>query len=444
MLLHDKWLKVVEIVFFCTVSRQLLVNLSSTFFTEKWSIMETVKIYPEITTWKKNKSGLCPITIRFDINGCRIGNQPLNFSIDPIHWDRNKRNVKSSHHDHQLYNLTINNQVNKHNRFFLQRVAFGLPINVDLVKKYLKNRFSVECFYEFAEALLENKKLKDGKGYSPESKRSYRDEIKRLMSYKEQVSFRDLTPNFLSAYKLWLQNEYIKKDGNRLDQNSIWKAFKFIRMVYNEAVRVDLIIGDENPFKKFDVGSCVEDPDKIKYLERHELEKIESLLLSPSHSLQELTIRIGWRFLAMCVSGLRISDAMNLDEMFFNDRGDLEFIPHKTRRHGNKAQVPIISDRQRFYLEKSISLPLPKTDHKNFRTTFNIHLKYLGAAAGIKTNLTSHVGRHTMGSFLVDAGVETKAAMAMLGIKREKVIQTYMHLKESKLQQEALKLKNVF
>lgn len=45
--------------------------------------------------------------------------------------------------------------------------------------------------------------------------------------------------------------------------------------------------------------------------------------------------------------------------------------------------------------------------------------------AGIKTKLTSYVGRRTMGSFLVDANVDKKAAMAMLGVKKEAVVDLF-------------------
>lgn len=406
--------------------------------------MDSVNIYPELTKWRKGKQGQCPITIRFDFNRSRVGNQSIDHSIKPEDWDMTLKRVKKSNRDHELINLILETLLNRHKNYFLKRKAFGLSVTRELVKKYITNGGTLDCFYTYAESVIENKTLKDGKPYSTETKRCYRDEIRRLQQYSQELNFRNLNQRFLEGYKLWLQNDY-RKAGTSvgLDQNSIWKALKFIRMVYNEAVKNDIIPGDENPFKKFQVGACVEKTDKIKYLEREDLEKLERALNSGS-GLQDLTIRIGWRFLAMCVSGLRISDAMNLDDMFFNDKGDLEFTPHKTRRHGNKAQVPIISDRQKEYLQKTMALPLPKTDPKNFRTTFNIHLKILGAAAGVKTNLTSHVGRHTMGSFLVDAGVETKVAMAILGVRREKVIQTYMHLKESKLQAEAKKLKNVF
>lgn len=159
--------------------------------------------------------------------------------------------------------------------------------------------------------------------------------------------------------------------------------------------------------------------------------------------MEKLTISVGWRFLAMCVSGIRISDAMNLDDMKFNDAGNLELIPYKTRRYGNTAQIPIVSQRQKKYIGKTLEHKLPQRDAKSFRKIFNDHLKILCALAQIKS-VTSHAGRHTMGSFLVDAGVQEKAAMAMLGVKSDKVIKTYLHLKQSKLLSEAEKLKRVF
>ena len=146
----------------------------------------------------------------------------------------------------------------------------------------------------------------------------------------------------------------------------------------------------------------------------------------------------------MCVIGRRIRDAMQLDEGYFDDAGNLRFTPYKTRRHNNVAQIPIVSDRQKRYLKKTMELPLPKKDHKSFRTVFNEHLKVLAAHAGISINLTSHVGRHTMGSFMVDADIQTEASMAMLGVKSEKTIKIYRHLKQTKLMMEANKMKNVF
>lgn len=400
--------------------------------------MEAINIYPELIKWKPNKEGLVQIAIRFDLNNQRASMEQINYRIRPDQWDAQQKRVKKNYEGFVYLNQILESRLNKHKTYFLKRFAFNLPITKDLIKQYVRCG-TLESFYSYAETVIENKKLKDGQGYSDETKRCYRDELKKLIEYRSELPFHSLDLRFLQDYKKYLQLDYKKKDGKRLNKNSIWKAFKFIRMVYNEAVDNEVIIPEDNPFKKFEVGSYETDVNKIKFLELDEVNKIEEVLLCRSSDLEDLAVRVGWRFLAMCVSGLRISDAMDLNDAYFNDAGDIEITPFKTRRHGNKAHVPITSDRQRRYFERTISLPLPPTSAKSFRTAFNIHLKVICAIAGIK-QITSHAGRHTMGSLLVDAGVDTKAAMAMLGVKSEKVIKTYLHLKNSKLKSEAEKL----
>ncbi len=262
------------------------------------------------------------------------------------------------------------------------------------------------------------------------------------MQYRAELPFHQLTVKFLEEYKFWLQKVYEKKGGKRLDKNTIWKALSFIRMVYKQAIRDEIVMQEDYPFKAFDAGRYEQNIKKVKYLSMPEIEAIEHLLTRKNNMLDKLTISIGWRFLAMCVSGMRISDAMVLDGMELNDTGDLEFTPHKTRRHGNTAFIPVSSDRQRRYLQQTLARPVTGNGADAFRVLFNNHLKIICAAAGIPC-FTSHSGRHTMGSLLVDAGIQEKAAMAMLGIKNNEVIKGYLHLKESKLRSEAEKLRNV-
>jgi site-specific recombinase XerD len=406
--------------------------------------MGVVNIFPELITWRPDKQGFVHISIRFDYNRKRAANQNIDYKIRPEFWDASTKTVMKSHPDHEVLNLLLDQELAKHRTYFLNRKLMGRVINLDIVKRYASAGAGIDSFYDFAEWVFENKKLKDGRPYSEDSKRCYRDDLDKLKTFRPTLSFNELDGKLLSDFKVWLQTAYTKKDGKALNENSIWKVMKMLRMVYRVAIKEDIASDEGNPFKKFDVGSYQKDIDKIKFLELHEVEAIEKVLLDEGHKLQRLTVAIGWRFLAMCVSAMRISDAMYLNEAFFNDAGDLEFKPHKTRRHNNKAQVPIITDRQRRYLETAMQYPLPDTDHKSFRTTFNIHLKVIAAKAGIDINLTSHVGRHTMGAFLVDAGIEKPVAKAILGVKSDEVIETYLHLKQGKLKKEASKLRNVF
>lgn len=409
--------------------------------------MEAINIYPELQKQRTNKQGLAPIIIRFDFNRNRIGTDNIGHKVNPEFWDTKTKRVigkigTQKFNNAGLINSIIENTLSKHKNFILKRQAFGLPLTKDIIQQYLKSASSYEDFYVFAEKVIEQKKLKDGKGYSEDTKRRYRDEIKRMKQFKPELYFNNLTVPFLTSYKLWMQNVYEKKDGTKLEKNSIWKALGFIRLVYNEAILTETILADGNPFKQFKVGSYEQDMKKIKFLELDEVEKLETLLLK--QTLPILTQKVGWRFLSMCVSGMRISDAMLLDQYMFNDSGDLEFTPHKTRRHENTAKIAINTERQRRYFEKTLTYKFQNMDAKSFRSTFNIHLKVIAATLGLQINLTSHVGRHTMGGFLVDGGVESKACKAMLGVKSSKVMETYLHLKQSKFIEEAGKLKNVF
>jgi integrase/recombinase XerD len=402
--------------------------------------METVNIYPELQ--QPNKQGTCAIVIRIDVKRKHIGTDRVGHRIPDAAWDRDKKRVKDRYPNAAYLNSIISSTIQRHDQFIIKRKALNLPLNEEVIRHYLKSKSAFESFYTYAEIVIDTKTLKDGKGYDEDTKRRYRDEIKRMMQYKMELSFPQITVKWLENYKVWMQHTYRKKDNSKLNKNSIWKALGFIRMVYNQAIKEEIILPDNNPFKKFNVGSYEQDLTKIKYVELDEMKRLENILeVKP---MEPLTRAIGWRFLAMCVSGLRISDAMRLDDYFFNDAGDLEFIPHKTRRHGNTASIPITTERQRRYFALTLQHPLPDTNAKSFRTTFNIHLKILAAMAGININLTSHCGRHSMGAFLVDAGVETKPAMAMMGVKSDAVIKTYLHLKKDKLRSEADKLGNVF
>lgn len=403
--------------------------------------MRGINIYPELGT--KLRDNTCPIRIRIDLNHKHIGTDLLGYKVPFTAWDKNNRRVKESEPGAEYLNVIIQNTITRHMNFILKREALKLPLNKEVLHNYLESGDMFNDFYQFADDLIEKKRLKDGLPYSVDSKRRYRDEILRLKQFRESLSFNQITVQFLEEYECWLITGYKKKDGSSLEKNSRWKALAFIRMVYNEALRAEVILPDHNPFRNFKVGSFEINTEKIKYLELQHVELIEKYLKETS-DLPELTLNIGWRFLFMCVSGLRISDAMQLDKSFLTTSGDLEFIPHKTRRHGNKATVPISNERQRRYLHETLNRPLPKTEQKSFRTTFNIHLKLIAAGCGLQhMSLTSHAGRHTMGSFLVDANVETRPAMAILGLKSDETLKTYAHLKADKLRSEAAKLGNV-
>ncbi len=386
-----------------------------------------------------NAAGEVPLIICITLNRKPIVYEPLHKKVILKDWDAEKRIIKSN----QLLNSLIKKRKAELDEEFTKRQLLGERLTKNLIKRIVAGEAISKDFYTYAENVIATKKLTDGLCYSEDTKRRYSDEIKRMKQFTEELFFGDITTSFLKNYHDWLQNTYRKKDGLKLHKNSIWKAMGFIRMIWNEAIKEEIIKPDNYPFKNI-VGTYETDLSKIKYLELKDLEAIEKMLIEKINILDDLTIQIGWRFLTMCVFGMRISDAMRLDDAFINDAGQMDFIPHKTHRHGNTAQIPVVSERQQRYLQNTFCNPVPQKNAKSFRTIFNQHLKIIAHVVGININLTSHVGRHTMGAFLVDGGVQEKAAMAMLGVKSDRVIKTYLHLKQSKLIEEANKLKAIF
>lgn len=260
-----------------------------------------------------------------------------------------------------------------------------------------------------------------------------------MQQFKSSITFKDITPDFLERYKRWMQD--IEIDGAKLHANSIWKALATVRMFWHVAIKEQIIPESNNPFKVFKVGRYKRELKKIKYLKLAEIDAIETVLLSKP--LDVVTLQVGWRFLFMCVSGLRISDARLLTDQFL--KGDMiEFTPYKTRRSDNAAQVPMINERQQRYLQRTLSYPLPEKPLNDLRDLFNAELRLLVQLAGITQHVTSHFARHTMGSFLVDSSIDTKVAKQILGVKTDEVMNTYMHLKDSKILSEGKKLDGVF
>ncbi|MFT3679478.1 MAG: site-specific integrase [Ferruginibacter sp.] len=396
--------------------------------------MENVNVFPEVNKQRVTHTGEYPLRLAVTLDGKVVTRDNLHKKLHKSQWDEKTRNVSNP-----LIAAVVSKRKAELDNEFTRRQLLGEKLTASLIKRIVAGPEFGGCYFKFSENMIQNKRLKDGKPYADDTKRRYMDEVNRMRQFKPTLLLSDLTPEFLVKYKEWMQNDYLKKDGFKMEKNSIWKALSFLRTVCNEAIDKGLMRRESYPFEGFEIGSCDTDPSKVKYLELKEIKAIEAVLIKMQ--LEPMTINIGWRFLAMCVTGMRISDSMRLDESFFNDAGYLSFTPHKTRRHGNKVLLPIVSDSQRYYLQQAIDHPIPGKNPKSFRTVFNEHLKILAAHAGIKINLTSHVGRHTMGSIMVDADIQEKPAMAMLGIKSNKTIKIYSHLKESKLVAEANKLK---
>lgn len=129
---------------------------------KKWITMQGVNIYPELVSWRANGQGQCPIIIRFDQSRKHIGSDNIGHKVPAAFWDNEKKRVKPNYPSADLLNSIIENRIIRHINFILKRQAFNLQLNKELISQYLKSNTSFDSFYEYAEKVIEEKKLKDG------------------------------------------------------------------------------------------------------------------------------------------------------------------------------------------------------------------------------------------------------------------------------------------
>lgn len=404
--------------------------------------MKDVIIIPTLRTKKGSTAAI--IVIRGYFKRTPVKAISTGYKIQSDQWDAQNRRVKDTAPNADLINVCLQQKLQSIQAEILKREIAQQEVNEVTLATLISGGINID-FLQYSLQVIEDKKLKDGKPYGSGTKKRYHQEVRRLKQYRDKIAFKDITVHWLTEYSNWLHTcSYLKVDEKRLHSNSIWKALSFIRMVWHEAVKQKIIADTQKPFNAFQVGNYKRVIKKIKYLNIEQVDAIEKMLIERNDSLLPRTLQVGWRFLFMCVSGLRISDAWQLPDIIIKGFM-MEFNPHKTKRSGNTAQIPVSNERQQRYLQKTLEVSFYKVKTLEYaRELFNEELRLIGRLAGIDMHITSHVGRHSMGSFLVDSSIDNKAAKLILGVKSDEVIRTYMHLKESKLISEAKKLDGVF
>lgn len=153
-------------------------------------------------------------------------------------------------------------------------------------------------------------------------------------------------------------------------------------------------------------------------------------------------------FFIECNTGLRISDILLLrwsafdgDSLNLNMRktGKFIHIPLTTR-----AKKLISSYRTLLSAPEDFIFPVLRQDSINgsrfddskaiasATTLVNNHLKRLAALAGIDKNISSHTGRHTFATMLINKGASIYDIKELLGHGDVKVTQVYTHLSDER------------
>jgi len=262
-----------------------------------------------------------------------------------------------------------------------------------------------------------------------------------LKKFRTNLSFRDITPQFLNNYENWMLS-------NSKSLTTVGMYLRHLRAIYNTAISLKIASIDSYPFGRnkyiIPVGNNIK-----KALT---LEEVGRIFQYPTTSAGwESKAKDFWCFSYMC-NGMNIMDIAKLKYKDIYD-GEIHYQRAKTIRTSrgktnSVIAIPILPEAQAiinrwgnsdlssenliFSIITKDMTPLEVKKHvKQFNHNMNRYTKRIALNLGINKNVTSYVARHSFATVLKRSGATIEAISENLGHKNINTTRSYLDSFES-------------
>lgn len=212
--------------------------------------------------------------------------------LKPEQWDTKKLVVKN-HPNADALNRLIYEYMSKIEKKELELWQQGRRISLELLKDVLGTSENKTSFIPFFRQEVTNSALKES------TKRNHLSTLTLLQEFKKDVSFSDLTFEFISSFEYFLQSK-------GYHTNTIAKHMKHLKRHINVAINKDYMEIQKYAFRKYKIKTI---ENKHTHLAPEELEKLERLNLIGRYTKYQKTLDA---FLFCCYAGMRYSDFISL------------------------------------------------------------------------------------------------------------------------------------
>lgn len=335
---------------------------------------------------------------------------PTGMRVLPSDWDEKARLVRPVAPNATLMNSNLKKETNRLEGLLLNKSLLGIPLTKNRVKQILEGKDPGKDFTAFCKEWVPQKYR------NKNTVRTYLSEVTKLARFKSGVCFGDFDYRFLTSYKKYMRDHLGNSD------NTVWKSFKFMNTMINDALKMKGII-ESNPFDDFSRGKYT-NPDKLG-IELTDCDAIEALALRENTS--SMIRSVSFKFLLMCYSGLRFGDAIRFDPDIHALGGSR--LQLKTEKQGVLLNMKTY-DRLNRVIEYVKEFPMPVMTNKDF----NQYMKIVAEMAGVTgVKLSAHVGRHTFGELLAEAGLSIDDAQKLLAHRDRRSTEVYFRIKNKRL-----------
>jgi integrase/recombinase XerD len=347
--------------------------------------------------------GTCALYVQVFINKQRK-KFPLNLSVPPMLFDKQKQRVLPKHPYHKDYNLIIEKFLAEINTIEINYRLSGSFLDIEKLTNEILNPTSWICFITFWDEEMKRQKtiLKPG------TYRQQKSALEKLREFKTTIYFYEINKQLIDDITVYLKA--VKKN----EENTIATFFKNFKKYLNIAIEKGIRINlGNNDIKRANFKS------NRTFLMPNEITKMykywESDFINQTHK------SICARFLFSCFTGLRISDIMALNDE--NILGDyLVFISQKT---GKLQRIQLNQSAQKFINTTTIF-------EGNYTAEYiNRTLKDICKICGIKKHVSYHVSRHTFATNFLISGGNVTVLQKLLGHSKIEDTMIYVHIAES-------------
>lgn len=344
----------------------------------------------------------------------RMGSQKLLYTgknIKPELFD-NKLGEITNKRVYGKLNLYLENEKNKINDIILDFQYRNEVITHEKIIARYKNHINQSSFLTFAYNELEDQKVYLKK----KSYEDYKTSLNSLKEYKPNITFDNITYNFLKDFENWL------KVTKKRKQNSRYRNFVAIRKFLKIAIKEGLT--KNYPFEEFKFSLVNTERD---YLTEDELLKLHNIFDAGklSTKLQNTLAN----FLFTCYTGIAGDDMRNKDRFKIQD----DCIYFERGKTSKQVKVPLTKKAKRM-LPEIMERPLKQKIHR-----VNEDLEEIMSEAKIKKKITYHAGRHTFAIISLIKGVSLPVISKVLGHTSIKTTEIYARVVDELLNNEMAK-----
>ena len=364
---------------------------------------------------KKGKDGTAPIELSIIINGVRKV-LTLDKRCKPESFNNQSQKVRGN----KELNEYIAAITSKCNYTHLLMIRENIPVTLEKFLDIYKNGYKrqimmsfawYEVIKEYRQQHIEGKCVRSTVSKYTTTYDYFLNFVKSTYK-KDDIAIEDITANMCSKFYQYLQN--------KMKNNSAVQKMKCFKSVLQYAV---------------DEGYIKTSPFKVKLhidkVEHHPLTVGQRQLIQNKEIANERLAKVRDLFVFQCFTGLAYCDMASLTK---NNIVDGYII--KTRNKTKVTSTIPLLDNALSILEK-YDYQLPILSNQKY----NSYLKELGDICGISQDITSHLGRHTCATLMLNMGVQMHTISKVLGHSSTKITEsTYAQLRKETIGNEVLKL----